>query len=286
MNKIQAGLKEPINPSVLHHYTSVSTLALILHHKTLRFTRLDQFDDVTEGRSIGDFPFGKRLFASCWSSDPAESIPQWAMYGDAMKGVRISLPLNPFIWRTESVDWRDHLRMDKVEIPFSLEEMLTEETSISPTANMRKNFGRPVTYVSDVPNELRSFVTIHSDHISLRGEGTEIAFFKSLQWSFQSEFRYVLLTAPGSDESYRGDVEAYLASRDRQREAGINFITWAPQKKHIDLRLDPEALAKMNIAIGPLAPGGTTEIVEALVAQYAPGASVKNSILSGTIRPK
>ena len=90
---------------MLHHYTTVSTLALILRHQTLRFTRLDQFDDVSEGRSIGHFPLGARTFASCWSAAREESIPQWAMYGDGMKGIRLSLRPDPFIWHPiDSID--------------------------------------------------------------------------------------------------------------------------------------------------------------------------------------
>ena len=32
----------------IHHYTSIETLALILKHKTIRFNRLDQVDDMEE----------------------------------------------------------------------------------------------------------------------------------------------------------------------------------------------------------------------------------------------
>ncbi len=37
---------------LLHHYTDISTLALILKNRTIRFNRLDRVDDITEGESF------------------------------------------------------------------------------------------------------------------------------------------------------------------------------------------------------------------------------------------
>ena len=106
---------------MLHHYTTVNTLALILRHQTLRFTRLDQFDDVTEGRSLGPFPLGARMFASCWSTGDEESIPQWAMYADSMRGVRLSLRSDPFTWRPIDIRWQENFQFLDIEAPYSIE---------------------------------------------------------------------------------------------------------------------------------------------------------------------
>ena len=76
---------------MIHHYTSLSSLALILKSATIRFTRVDLFDDVLEAQTHAGIDFGRRLFASCWSTNALEDIPQWAMYGDRMGGVRLSL---------------------------------------------------------------------------------------------------------------------------------------------------------------------------------------------------
>lgn len=38
-------------PAVLYHYASLDTLALILHNRTIRFSRLDKVDDPQEQRS-------------------------------------------------------------------------------------------------------------------------------------------------------------------------------------------------------------------------------------------
>ena len=83
-------------PERLHHYTSLSSLAYILDSRKIRFTRLDQLDDVLEAQKVERFNFGEVLYASSWVANAEEAYPQWSMYGDAMRGVRVSLPYYPF----------------------------------------------------------------------------------------------------------------------------------------------------------------------------------------------
>lgn len=272
---------------MLHHYTTVNTLALILQHRTLRFTRLDQFDDVTEGRSLGAFPAGARMFASCWSAADEESIPQWAMYGDGMKGIRLSVRPDPFVWSHINIDWHENFSVRGLDAPFSTEEMLAAGVTLTPTIKMRSTFGQLVRYVSDVEAALQRHVSVGpAGEMTFWGEGHEIAFYKSAAWEFQKEYRFVLLASPGPAEPYHGDVPAYLEARRRWQADGVNLISAIPDRLHIDLKLAPDALASAEIVVGPLAPSGTMEIVQSLVARFAAGATVRASSLSGTIRPK
>lgn len=272
---------------MLHHYTTVNTLALILRHQTLRFTRLDQFDDVTEGRSLGSFPLGARMFASCWSAADEESIPQWAMYGDAMRGVRLSLRSDPFIWRPINIQWHESFRFIDLEAPFSIEEMLGPNITLISTPQMKRTFGQPMNYVPDVSAAIGRFATVSSDdEITLHGEGTEIAFLKSEAWAFQQEHRFVLVAAPGPAEPFTGDPSAYIESRKIWHRTGVDLMRGIPSPLHIDLKLDHKALIDAEILVGPLAPPGTMEIVESLIARFAVGAVVRESYLRGMIRPK
>lgn len=272
---------------MLHHYTTVNTLALILRHQTLRFTRLDQFDDVTEGRSLGSFPVGARMFASCWSAANEESIPQWAMYGDAMRGVRISLSPDPFIWHPIDIRWHEMFQFIELEAPFSVEEMLSPNITLIPTAQMKETFGQPVRYVPDVTTAIEGLATASNiDTVTLFGEGNEIALFKSDAWAFQQEYRFVLIASPGPTVPFLGDPSAYIESRRAWQKNGVNLLTDIPNRLHIDLKLDHSALMCAEILVGPLAPPGTIEIVDSLVAKFAAGAIVKSSSLSGAIRPK
>lgn len=54
-------------PAVLYHYTSLDTLAMILHNRTIRFSRLDKVDDPQEQRSADSQNLGKMKLVSCWT---------------------------------------------------------------------------------------------------------------------------------------------------------------------------------------------------------------------------
>jgi hypothetical protein len=72
--------------SRVFHYTSLESLALILKARTLRFTRLDRVDDVSEAQQLAGINFGQYFFVSCWTQETKESIPQWNMYSKEMQG--------------------------------------------------------------------------------------------------------------------------------------------------------------------------------------------------------
>ena len=66
---------------MIHHYTNLEVLALILKNRTLRFTRLDQVDDPEESNFISNgVNLGPYTFVSCWTECKEESIPMWKMY--------------------------------------------------------------------------------------------------------------------------------------------------------------------------------------------------------------
>ncbi|MCV5372328.1 hypothetical protein OFD18_29525, partial [Escherichia coli] len=72
--------------SEIFHYTSIASLALILKSNKIRFSRLDGVDDILEAQTHVGINFGQYFFVSCWTKTKEESIPQWHMYGNDMKG--------------------------------------------------------------------------------------------------------------------------------------------------------------------------------------------------------
>ncbi|MEH6387151.1 MAG: hypothetical protein V7772_04655 [Pseudomonas profundi] len=175
----------------------------------------------------------------------------------------------------------------ELEAPFSLKEMLGQNITLIPTVQMKNTFGKPVRYVPDVIKAIKGLTKANNpDELTLFGEGNEIAFFKSNAWAFQQEYRFVLIASPGPATPFLGDPLAYIESRRAWQRSGINLLTDIPNCLHIDLELDHNALMCAEILVGPLAPPGTIEIVESLVARFAAGATVRLSSLSGAIRPK
>ena len=81
-----------MNKEYLYHYTSVSSLAMILKSKNIRFSPLSVLDDKEEQMHN----YSKYVFVSSWTDDELESIPMWKMYSSPTEGVRIKLPKYPF----------------------------------------------------------------------------------------------------------------------------------------------------------------------------------------------
>jgi hypothetical protein len=92
----------------LYHYTSIESLALILHNGTILFNSLQKVDDLEEVECNDVKDYGKYCYVSCWTDVEEESIPLWKMYTPDMKGVRIKLPLYPF----------KKYKFDEIVLPF------------------------------------------------------------------------------------------------------------------------------------------------------------------------
>lgn len=64
----------------LYHYTSINNLALILKSKSIRFGRLDQVNDPTEGMADDFYCLSPYIFVSCWTGNNQENLALWNMY--------------------------------------------------------------------------------------------------------------------------------------------------------------------------------------------------------------
>lgn len=84
---------------IIHHYTSIDTLTLILKTGHIRFNRLDRVDDKTENDAFSRLKLGEFFFIVCWTTQHEGSIPQWNMYTPNMAGIRISLPERMFNYK-------------------------------------------------------------------------------------------------------------------------------------------------------------------------------------------
>ncbi len=73
----------------LYHYTNVDALFKILSNRSLRFSRIDCVNDLSEKDVLNVADFFRRTFVSCFCNDPKESIPLWHMYTPRAMGVRI-----------------------------------------------------------------------------------------------------------------------------------------------------------------------------------------------------
>lgn len=275
----------------IFHYTSIESLALILRWRTIRFTRLDCVDDVREAQRHAGIDFGRYFFVSCWTLDDVESIPQWNMYSDRMRGVRLELPAYPF--------GRDQLRpppqwsginvQGNIESPLSFESLWGPTYFIAPMFLKPEHFAGSMNYVDDVESVYAHSIRRQVNPI----DGTErlriaelplLPRFKSADWRFQKEYRFSLFVLPSLPPPPSGIGAPQFADRvgDHMSQSFLNNVD--PGVDFIDVPLSPAALDELVVRTGPLLSPGMEVCVSALLSQLAPNARHERSSLSGTIR--
>lgn len=271
----------------LHHYTSIETLALILKSGRIRFNRLDKVNDLMESEKYGEYDFSKLLFVSCWTSASQESIPLWNMYSN-MKGVKITLPLDPFHYKTFKPVVVGAFHFDKeITSFFSPEEIITEKYYVSPQIIENKEaFITPVTYLPDEEfiNAKKQAVTIsHSSEAPYEYKIKSIpklAGLKSLRWRFEEEVRYIIMILPALNGKERSEwisefPKHLLTKLKEDTDLDVPFF---------DVLINPEYLNNITVTIGPHADPGSKIIVEELLKTFTTNGNLLESELSQKIR--
>jgi len=257
--------QEP-KPARLYHYTSVESLAYILNTRRLRFSRLDKFDDVHEAQKIDDYNFGAMLFASSWVANPQETYPQWAMYGDGMKGVRISLSPQPFEW-TPYEPQNGDIAIDTC-VPMPMDRAITDEYKLVPYSTPG-DFLNSVVYVPDVADCWRRDMYINGDKLVSK-DPRGLALYKNDRWAFQEEYRFVMMAHGRPKRGIPLDTKRPLV----------------PSSTFIDVPLASTVFEELKVELGPLRSEATRIIVEALLDEYAPDAELAESALYGEVRAR
>ena len=183
--------------SMIHHYTSINTLSLILKHRKIRFNRLDRVDDVSESKPYGNYKLGVFLFISCWTDSNIESIPLWHMYTDGMRGVRISLESDWMYYRPLKPHPKyNFIQEGTLYAPIPFDRFFNDNYLILPDFFEKDKLLRKVNYVDDPSIHLKDVVDL-----KVQPGGTaemkltkvnDFATYKQRIWSFQEEVRFVL----------------------------------------------------------------------------------------------
>lgn len=273
---------------MIHHYTSINTLALMLETKKIRFSRLDCFDDILEAKTFRNIDFGNQLFASCWTK-AEESIPQWYMYGSQLSGVRLSFPHNDLfsfyqfqggrsVERNGSTFGVDFLQ--PIDAPYPLEAIYGSGYLLIPEVNMKLNFLRDIEYVDNLDvafAELEGRITKEGKNTTIHGVLSDFGLHKSSIWSFQNECRFILNAQnfPMHQEVSDDDFFNHFNNRDNLKPLQI---------RNIDLPYNPQALDQLVVTLGPSATKADEIIVSSLLEKYAPNSKLEVSKLSGKIR--
>lgn len=282
---------------LIHHYTNIESLAMILSTKKIRFNRLDRMDDLEEGRvEAQGIPLSKYTYVSCWTEDEEESIPLWNMYAGKEMGVRISLPQDMFqdysildgLIGDEELSSALLSMMPKIastvtwKIPSS--EYLGKKYLILPVySNNIDNFYTKIKYVKDVFAVTKDLVNVvHNENGTSNWNLKigEVGVYKHERWQFQNESRFILRIIP-TEEISLIDPEKFSKLLGRAIANGTR-----PYFETYDLSLKEEVFEQLEVTLSPSITMGQRIIVESLLKQYAPKAKIKESSLTQSVKMK
>lgn len=269
-------------PAVLYHYASLDTLALILHNRSIRFSRLDKVDDPQEQRSADSQNLGKMKLVSCWTSSDEESIPMWREYAGAECGVRIQMKSNPFKQYSVSTESLSKLSRDAVlnapggsfdGLHLPIEDFWDRSYHFKEMARSVEML-HEVQYTNDksllFPKLIRN-----CENGWIEADLNTLGIHKATVWSYQSEWRYVLTAVPvGIASIIKGEAEAV------NKAAEVILDRCDPEiPSFYDLVISDEAFASMKIVSSPKMTPGNRVILDALVQKYAPDIEVAESLI-------
>lgn len=269
-------------PAVLYHYASLDTLALILHNRTIRFSRLDKVDDPQEQRSADSQNLGKMKLVSCWTSSDEESIPMWREYAGAECGVRIHMKSYPFKQYSVSNESLSKLSRDAVLNTYggSFDGLHLPIEDFWDRSYHFKEIARSVEMLHKVQYTNEKSL-LFPEVIRSCGNGwieadlSALGIHKATAWSYQKEWRYVLTGVPvGIASIIKGDAEAVKKAAEAildRCDPGIPSF--------YDLAISDEAFSSMKIVASPKMTPGNRVILDALVQKYAPGIEVAESAI-------
>ena len=279
--------------TIIHHYTNIEVLSLILKNRTLRFNRLDRVDDPEESNFISNgVNLGPYTFVSCWTEAKEESIPMWKMYTKENWGVRLSVVKEGlFKTYTEKDGFRyNGLVATNLGAPIQFlfpAEVRYSQTKYTPpfltTDYDGCGFYRKIEYVDDVQQYAGDSVDIvrhpnGKDSICIRFD--KVGSYKNKRWYFQEESRFVLYFMPGNSlatfntAAFDMEQNKMITSIIQNKDLGFSYY---------DMCLSDQAMENLVITMSPLSDSAQWAIVEALRDKYAPKAVIRRSNLVGKL---
>lgn len=170
----------------LSHYTNIESLEKILESNSFKFNSLKNMNDPLEGRAVDFKNFANVLFCSSWTKDKSKKGVDymWDNYTIKGKGIRITLPINPF---------KEHvLKGERINNEHNIKSILPPryydfivETKIGTMKNLRK-----VIYDNDIENCFPN--VIGGDYLQFY----KLGIFKTKKWKKEEEWRYLMTCIP------------------------------------------------------------------------------------------
>ena len=196
----------------LWHYTNAEALYKILSNRTIRFSRVDQVNDLSEVEplKLGQIYLG--TYIACYTHNMNESIPLWSMYTRKGNGVRI-------------------------EFAFKENKIQNSFTGIVNKNNENLQFDRFSTFIHDVEysKEIHILPVIHRED-DIYVDVQAIAFEKNDIWSYEEETRIMMFTGAHSNEEMPPYID-FLLNYEKLEHIKIVFDPWMSEEIKQSIKL-------------------------------------------------
>lgn len=264
---------------MIHHYTSIQTLALILESKKIRFTRIDLLDDIKEPEGI-PARFKQMAFVSCWSEDKLENLQLWNLYTQ-MKGVRISLPQDMFgKYLIKARDYGNWGYGFDVVTPLPLKKIRNDMYLIINPFWLNDGFYKKVIYSDSYVEDRKELCTSSGNgYINIRAI-QNLFTFKDTIWSFQNESRFYLIVLPLPPLSLYKDRETQMLN------CNIIFPEQNQLPEYIDVDLNINVLNNIVVRLNPICTYSDKIIIRSLLDKYTTNGVIEESTFRDTYRGK
>lgn len=269
---------------------TLDSFAMFIRSKSLRFTRLDQMDDLYEAKSFCDvFNPLHYIFASCHTEDKIENIALWKMYSSLDRGVRIELDIQNLFnisLRPLDIPMHEHKVFDYPKYLWTClgfgEYMNTDYIAIPTNDKARPNdknndlfiIHKSIDYIDNLEEYRNLHQSLERNQFDngnrlLKIDLLEYGFQKFKYWAFQKESRFLIYTIPFCKNN--DEIDELLNEN--------KCLT----HKHIFAPLSNAALENMVIRLSPNASDATKFIVSSLLSTIN-NSNIEESELKGHIK--
>lgn len=260
----QYPIKKEEVPKYLYHYTSLSSLALILETRSIRFNRLDRVNDPREATSDIEHT-NKLVFSSCWTAESQDELSMWRMYSQHKFGVRIKLQSNPFSGPENIKSYENGICYTKIRTYARVDR----ETSYRPNAFV---YGPNSVHYSDDESELKTRC-MFSDSEQKLLDMQYVGLVKGKCWSFEKEWRYRIFAVPlCMSTSHDSDLI----------EQELDIKSDPVNSMYVDVELSQEAISQMQVMLYPDPDPALRILVEALLYKH----KIKTNVLNSSLQVK
>ncbi len=258
-------------PEYLYHYTSLSSLGLILKNRNIKFNSLRNMDDLEEMRASDLTEYGKYYFVSSWTDKPEEKLSLWNMYTKDMTGVRIKLHTLPFETYTYHLNNGVY---DIVSEDNFLPQDFFQPDKYIPVYYPNERFVEKIEYTDD--ESLIYPKLIHYNHATNQSsvELGIVCKYKRSEWYFQDEVRYKILFLPIKLKDAH-NIEMLKNNIINQLSIPFEFVF---------LKIKEQYFKNIEITKGPKMSYADSELLELLVKNYCPSAKIIESKFKDKIR--